>query len=201
MKPPLGADLVIPALALGFAVYFFVSIADLAWEAKANGMVIGAHAGRCWSRSSSCASACACRAGEATCGFEPAVGAARRARASASAWCAVTVAFIATLQLARPDARPAARAVRRALDHGRARQAAARSCRSRVAARGLPAVRRRCSQSDIPHGPIESSCSLEPGSSCSASSRRSSACGGSSGRRSCSASWSASCPASARRTR
>jgi hypothetical protein len=32
---------VIPALALGFAVYFFVSIADLAWEAKANGMVIG----------------------------------------------------------------------------------------------------------------------------------------------------------------
>ena len=42
MKKPQGADLVIPALALGFAVYFFVSIADLAWEAKANGMVIGA---------------------------------------------------------------------------------------------------------------------------------------------------------------
>ena len=41
MKSPLGADLVIPALALGFAAYFFVSIADLAWEAKANGMVIG----------------------------------------------------------------------------------------------------------------------------------------------------------------
>ena len=41
MKSPLGADLVIPALALGFAVYFFVSIADLAWEAKANGVVIG----------------------------------------------------------------------------------------------------------------------------------------------------------------
>ena len=38
---PLGADLVIPALALAFAVYFFVSIADLAWEAKANGTVIG----------------------------------------------------------------------------------------------------------------------------------------------------------------
>jgi hypothetical protein len=32
---------VIPALALGFAAYFFVSIVDLAWEAKANGMVIG----------------------------------------------------------------------------------------------------------------------------------------------------------------
>ncbi|HYN11309.1 MAG TPA: tripartite tricarboxylate transporter TctB family protein [Burkholderiales bacterium] len=41
MKSPLGADLVIPALALGFAAYFFYSIADLAWEAKANGVVIG----------------------------------------------------------------------------------------------------------------------------------------------------------------
>lgn len=41
MKNPVGADLVIPALALGFAAYFFVSIADLAWEAKANGVIIG----------------------------------------------------------------------------------------------------------------------------------------------------------------
>jgi hypothetical protein len=41
VKKALGADLVIPALALGFAAYFFVSIADLAWEAKANGVVIG----------------------------------------------------------------------------------------------------------------------------------------------------------------
>jgi hypothetical protein len=40
-KTPLGADLVIPALALGFVAYFFVSIADLAWEAKANGVLIG----------------------------------------------------------------------------------------------------------------------------------------------------------------
>lgn len=40
-KEPLGADLVIPVLALGFAAYFFWSIADLAWEAKANGVVIG----------------------------------------------------------------------------------------------------------------------------------------------------------------
>lgn len=38
---PLGADLVIPALALAFAAYFFVSIDDLAWEAKANGVIIG----------------------------------------------------------------------------------------------------------------------------------------------------------------
>jgi hypothetical protein len=41
-KAPLGADLVIPALAAAFAAYFFFSIADLAWEAKANGVVIGA---------------------------------------------------------------------------------------------------------------------------------------------------------------
>jgi hypothetical protein len=41
-KAPLGADLVIPLLALGFALYFFGSIADLVWEAKANGAVIGA---------------------------------------------------------------------------------------------------------------------------------------------------------------
>jgi hypothetical protein len=40
-RTPLGADLIIPALALAFAAYFFVSIADLAWEAKANGTVIG----------------------------------------------------------------------------------------------------------------------------------------------------------------
>ena len=37
----MGADLVIPALAAAFAAYFFFSIADLAWEAKANGVVIG----------------------------------------------------------------------------------------------------------------------------------------------------------------
>ena len=41
-KAPLGADLAIPLLAVGFAAYFFWSIADLAWEAKANGVVIGA---------------------------------------------------------------------------------------------------------------------------------------------------------------
>lgn len=41
-KAPLGADLVIPGLALCFTVYFYYSIADLAWEAKANGVLIGA---------------------------------------------------------------------------------------------------------------------------------------------------------------
>jgi hypothetical protein len=41
-KAPLGADLVIPVLALGFSIYFFWSISDLAWEAKANGVIIGA---------------------------------------------------------------------------------------------------------------------------------------------------------------
>ena len=37
----LGADLVIPLLALGFALYFFHAISGLAWEAKANGVIIG----------------------------------------------------------------------------------------------------------------------------------------------------------------
>ena len=37
----MGADLVIPLLALAFAAYFFTSIAGLAWEAKANGVIIG----------------------------------------------------------------------------------------------------------------------------------------------------------------
>ena len=36
-----GADLVIPGLAIAFAIYFFVDIYDLAWEAKANGVLIG----------------------------------------------------------------------------------------------------------------------------------------------------------------
>jgi hypothetical protein len=40
-KPALGADLVVPLLGVGFAAYFFWSIADLAWEAKANGVIIG----------------------------------------------------------------------------------------------------------------------------------------------------------------
>jgi hypothetical protein len=40
-KTARGADLVIPALALGFATYFFFSIAELGWEAKANGVLIG----------------------------------------------------------------------------------------------------------------------------------------------------------------
>ena len=38
----LGADLVIPVLAAAFAAYFFFSTADLVWEAKANGVMIGA---------------------------------------------------------------------------------------------------------------------------------------------------------------
>ena len=41
MRRPAGADLVIPAISLAFAGYFFVSIYDLQWEAKANGLLIG----------------------------------------------------------------------------------------------------------------------------------------------------------------
>lgn len=40
-KPALGGDFVIPVLALAFAAYFFWSIDDLEWEARANGVVIG----------------------------------------------------------------------------------------------------------------------------------------------------------------
>jgi hypothetical protein len=40
-RTPLGAELVIPALAAAFAVYFLFSVAGLAWEAKANGVIIG----------------------------------------------------------------------------------------------------------------------------------------------------------------
>jgi hypothetical protein len=40
-KSAVGADFIIPLLALAFAIYFFFSIADLAWEAKANGVLIG----------------------------------------------------------------------------------------------------------------------------------------------------------------
>lgn len=37
----LGAELVLPVMALAFATYFLVSTADLQWEAKANGVIIG----------------------------------------------------------------------------------------------------------------------------------------------------------------
>ena len=40
-RTALGADLVIPALALAFAAYFFYSVRGLAWEAQANGLLIG----------------------------------------------------------------------------------------------------------------------------------------------------------------
>ena len=40
-RTPLGAELVVPALAAAFAVYFLFSVAGLAWEAKANGVIIG----------------------------------------------------------------------------------------------------------------------------------------------------------------
>lgn len=36
-----GAELILPLLALAFALYFFWSIRGLVWEAKANGVVVG----------------------------------------------------------------------------------------------------------------------------------------------------------------
>lgn len=38
---PIGADFIIPALAVAFTAYFFTSVWDLNWEAKANATVIG----------------------------------------------------------------------------------------------------------------------------------------------------------------
>ena len=40
-KQPVGADLIIPLLAAGFAVYYMSTIWNLPWEAKANGLVLG----------------------------------------------------------------------------------------------------------------------------------------------------------------
>jgi hypothetical protein len=37
-----GQELVIPALAVGFTLYYFWTVRELAWEAKVNGIVIGA---------------------------------------------------------------------------------------------------------------------------------------------------------------
>jgi len=37
----IGADLVIPVLAVAFTIYYFSTIWELGWEAKANGLAIG----------------------------------------------------------------------------------------------------------------------------------------------------------------
>ncbi|MFT8246944.1 tripartite tricarboxylate transporter TctB family protein [Roseomonas sp. BN140053] len=38
---PIAQELIIPGLALGFCAYFFWTVQELSWEAKANGLVIG----------------------------------------------------------------------------------------------------------------------------------------------------------------
>jgi hypothetical protein len=38
---PVGQELIIPAMAVGFTAYYFWTVEELAWEAKANGIVIG----------------------------------------------------------------------------------------------------------------------------------------------------------------
>lgn len=40
-KTALGAELVLPALAIAFTLYFFVSVRDLAWEAKSTAVIVG----------------------------------------------------------------------------------------------------------------------------------------------------------------
>ena len=40
-RPALGADLIIPGLALAFTTYYLITTLNLTWEAKANGVVVG----------------------------------------------------------------------------------------------------------------------------------------------------------------
>ena len=41
VKPSLGGELALPVLGVAFTVYYFASVWNLAWEAKANATVIG----------------------------------------------------------------------------------------------------------------------------------------------------------------
>jgi hypothetical protein len=41
-RPAVGADWVLPALAVAFAAYFLVSVSDLVWEARATGTLVAA---------------------------------------------------------------------------------------------------------------------------------------------------------------
>ena len=41
VRVPIGADFIIPLLACGLAVYYFISTTELVWEARATGTVIG----------------------------------------------------------------------------------------------------------------------------------------------------------------
>ena len=59
-RAALGADFIIPLLACGLTLYYFVSTLDLVWEARATGTVIGLVLSRCASRCS-CGSDCASR--------------------------------------------------------------------------------------------------------------------------------------------
>lgn len=40
-KAAIGGELVIPLLAVAYTVYFFVSVRELSWEAKANAVTVG----------------------------------------------------------------------------------------------------------------------------------------------------------------
>lgn len=40
-RKALGAELIIPALSVGFTLYYFSTVWDLSWEAKADGLAIG----------------------------------------------------------------------------------------------------------------------------------------------------------------
>jgi hypothetical protein len=40
-RKPIGQELIIPLMAVGFTAYYFWTVQELAWEAKANGIIIG----------------------------------------------------------------------------------------------------------------------------------------------------------------
>lgn len=40
-RTPLGADLILPLLAVGLTIYYLMDTAGLAWEAKATGVIVG----------------------------------------------------------------------------------------------------------------------------------------------------------------
>jgi Tripartite tricarboxylate transporter TctB family len=40
-KHSFGPDLIIPGIAIGFTLYYFTTVWDLSWEAKADGLAIG----------------------------------------------------------------------------------------------------------------------------------------------------------------
>ncbi len=207
-RPALGADLIIPGLALAFTTYFLITTLNLTWEAKANGVVVGivlyiliaAQLVRIGRRVA---------AGEATLGLGE-LARFDTAQKQRIALVVITALFVLTLPWARHQHRPLSHMLASMWVLGE------RSWRvllglsfvtSRDGLSGLRQVSRYQApdRSDRGAGQLARAAGPEPWagtarsiSSCSATP---SICSGSSSRRSCSASSSAPCRVSAPRTR